>query len=369
MNLPFPIERPTLLLNKVRTFKNIQRMSEKVLRSKVIFRPHFKTHQSAEIGKWFKNFGVRSITVSSLDMAQYFAKNNWNDITVAFPVNILEIKKINELASQVDLGLLVESSEVVQQLGQKLQHNVNIWIKIDVGAGRTGIFWKKFSEILNIVKEIDNYARMNLSGILTHAGQSYRAKSRTEIEFIYYDQVQLMLKVKEYLSSNGIEKLKISIGDTPCCSIVDNFAEVDEIRPGNFVFYDTMQLQIGSCSEEDIAVAVACPIVAIHENKYEIIVYGGAVHLSKDFIISQDNTPIYGYVATPNSDGWGRILPETYVAGLSQEHGIIKSTPSFIKQVAIGDSLIILPVHSCLTVNQMREYYTIKGKRIKTRLS
>jgi len=33
---------------------------------------------------------------------------------------------------------------------------------------------------------------------------------------------------------------------------------VDEIRPGNFVFYDLMQYRIGSCSVGQIAVAMAC---------------------------------------------------------------------------------------------------------------
>jgi D-serine deaminase-like pyridoxal phosphate-dependent protein len=61
------------------------------------FRPHFKTHQSLELGNWFKDYGVTQITVSSLEMAEYFA-TQWNDITVAFPVNVLEINRINSLA-------------------------------------------------------------------------------------------------------------------------------------------------------------------------------------------------------------------------------------------------------------------------------
>ena len=36
---------------------------------KLSFRPHFKTHQSAEIGSWFRDFGVTRITVSSRESA------------------------------------------------------------------------------------------------------------------------------------------------------------------------------------------------------------------------------------------------------------------------------------------------------------
>jgi len=31
-------------------------------------------------------------------MAEYFARHSWNDITIAFPVNILEIANINRRA-------------------------------------------------------------------------------------------------------------------------------------------------------------------------------------------------------------------------------------------------------------------------------
>ena len=37
---------------------NIQAMAEKARRNKLIFRPHFKTHQSTTVGAWFKEAGV-----------------------------------------------------------------------------------------------------------------------------------------------------------------------------------------------------------------------------------------------------------------------------------------------------------------------
>ena len=66
------IIKPTLLLNQERALRNIERMAQKAKQSGVCFRPHFKTHQSAVIGEWFKAFGINKITVSSIDMAEYF---------------------------------------------------------------------------------------------------------------------------------------------------------------------------------------------------------------------------------------------------------------------------------------------------------
>ena len=86
----------------------------------VTFRPHFKTHQSAEIGEWFRAAGVTAITVSSVDMALYFARHGWNDITIAFPANLRQQRDLAELARQIHLGLLVESVETVQHLASML---------------------------------------------------------------------------------------------------------------------------------------------------------------------------------------------------------------------------------------------------------
>ena len=191
------------------------------------------------------------------------------------------------------------------------------------------------------------------------------------------DTVSSMKVVQGQLGAEGFSGLELSIGDTPSCSVVKNFSDVDEIRPGNFVFYDIMQLNIGSCSEEDIAVAVACPVVAKHQDRCEIFIYGGAVHLSKEYItksISEDDEiKIYGYIVQPvlshneelEQHGWGAIVDNTYVSRLSQEHGIVKTDDTFFNQVHIGDVLIVLPVHSCLTANLLRKYLTLDGKVIK----
>ena len=102
-------------------------------------------------------------------------------------------------------------------------------------------------------------------------------------------------------------------------------------------------------------------MVSKHPERNQIIVYGGAVHHSKEFIIEGDKK-IFGYVARLEPDGWGPQLENVYVSGLSQEHGIITSDDDrFIDQTKIGDVLAILPIHSCLTVNLMREYLSQDG--------
>ena len=82
-----------------------------------------KRHQSAEVGEWFREKGVSRITVSSVEMAEYFAQHGWQDITIAFSVNIRQMNRIRQLAQTIRLGVLVENAEAVESLSHLKMSN------------------------------------------------------------------------------------------------------------------------------------------------------------------------------------------------------------------------------------------------------
>jgi D-serine deaminase-like pyridoxal phosphate-dependent protein len=350
------IRRPTLLIDRTICERNIKTMVRKSDNSHVRLRPHFKTHQSAEVGEWFRAAGVSAITVSSVSMAQYFAEHGWTDITIAFPVNLRELDEINALAGQVRLGLLVESSKAAQSLVDALQYPVDIWLEVSTGYHRTGVPWDAHQEAEAIAGIIKRKSDFKLRGLLTHAGHTYGARDPETIGRIYHETVARLADLRNYLVAQGLAELELSIGDTPACSVIDDFNGVDEIRPGNFVYYDVMQTHIGSCSIDDIGVAVACPVVSKHEYdaQPQITVYGGAVHLSKDSSIDEQGRIVFGLIGFLNDNGWKVITDGTYIKSLSQEHGVIHASKAVYDRVEIGDVLAILPAHSCLTVDILR---------------
>ena len=359
------IEKPTLLINETVARRNIQRIAEKVRAQQIRFRPHFKTHQSDQIGEWFRAEGVTAITTSSVDMAIYFAGHGWDDITIAFPANLRQSLIIADLAQQIRLGLLVESVETVEALAQAVDAPVDIWIKTDVGAHRTGLAWDDFETAARVAGAVNCVPHFRLRGLLTHAGHTYTARGREEVCRRSADSTGRINQLRDRLHEKGLGPLEVSIGDTPAASICDDLGAVDEIRPGNFVFYDAQQVQIGSCDWSDVAVALACPVVARHPERGEVVVYGGAVHLSKDFV-SADDQRHFGLVCLPTNEGWSAPLPGAYVSALSQEHGMLHLPADSLAQVKIGDLLCILPAHSCLTVTLMRNYLSLSNQVITT---
>lgn len=357
------IEKPTLLLDRTRVLANIHRMVDKANRGGVRLRPHFKTHQSAIIGEWFREQGVSAITVSSVDMADYFARHNWQDITIAFPVNLRQTQAINNLARQVRLNLLFESAGVVAKLDTYLKAKVGAWLKIDTGYQRSGIDWNNLNLIGEVVTAIQGSRWLEFQGLLTHAGHTYTTASPEEVINIYQDTESRLRRVQHYLRGEGVNAA-ISVGDTPGCSLATDLGAVDEIRPGNFVFFDLSQLEIGSCRERDIAVALACPIVAKHPERKQLVIYGGAVHLSKESLRDKQGSAYFGRVSLLSEDGWSLFSQASRVVSLSQEHGLITADTEIFDSVAVGDVVAIIPVHSCLTANLMGRYLSLDGEQI-----
>jgi D-serine deaminase-like pyridoxal phosphate-dependent protein len=359
------IDRPTLLLDTTRAQRNITRMAAKAQRHRLRFRPHFKTHQSASIGAWFRAVGVQAITVSSVAMARYFADHGWDDITIAFPVNVREMAAINALAARLRLHLLVENLAAVDLLAAQLTAPVAIWIEIDAGYRRSGVAWDNSATLVALAERITACERMALQGLLTHDGGTYAARTHTAIANACATTVTRLNHARNLLAGHGFLKLEVSIGDTPACSVLEDFGLVDEIRPGNFVFYDWMQVEIGACTWEDIATIVACPVVALHPERNDVILYGGAVHLSKESLQRADGTPSFGAVVFLEDGGWSAPLPGAWVRSISQEHGIVHADdPTFAElasHIQVGDLLGIVPVHSCLTADLLKQYLTLEG--------
>ncbi len=358
------IIRPTLVVDKKICLRNIERMAKKVAENKMRFRPHFKTHQSAKIGEWFKLFGLEQITVSSVKMAEYFASNGWKDITIAFPVNILEINNINRLAADIKIQVVVENTEAAGFLAEKTIHPMGVWIKIDTGNNRTGIDPANTNYISLITGKISKNSKLRFLGFLSHTGHTYSANSTDEIFSRHFDAL-LKLKSLKQQYKRSFPDVEISLGDTPSATLCTIFNGVDELRPGNFVFYDLMQQNLGVCSFDDIAVKMVCPVVSKHIIRNEVVIHGGAVHFSKDEIVNIDGKNMFGRIIIQENGKKMMLDQMNYLSRLSQEHGILKVAHNQFEKFSVGDLVEIIPVHSCLTANLMGRYLTDEGEWIE----
>lgn len=349
--------RPQIILDETRCKRNINRMALKANQKNLQLRPHFKTHQSLEIGRWFRDAGVKSITVSSVDMASYFASDGWNDITIAFPFYPGQISALKMLESTASLHLFINNKNQLSVLSENLHKPYHVIIEIDPGFGRSGVHYRNQTQIDEIINECERNSLATFEGFYVHDGRTYQSRGKKDI----IDHIQPVIKVLSTLKDNYVSSRCI-MGDTPSCSVLEDFESIDVITPGNFVFYDWMQVLIGSCTIDDVALFCQVPIAQRHENGKKAIIHGGAAHLSKDSIT--DNGELCFGQAVKYSKNEIHIIKDLFINSLSQEHGTAVGDFNEIK----SNSLLICPIHSCLTANLHSHYMTTTGNIIEKRI-
>lgn len=356
------IKTPSLLLNIARVRRNAARMSDVAKRNNVRLRPHIKTHKCVEVGKIQTDGHGGAITVSTLAEARAFAKHGFNDITYAVPIERGKFEDaIETLKSGVKLNLLTDDAATVKALDEasgKDGVKFDVFLKIDCGTHRVGVE-PETDEAIQIPRLISDSKNLTFAGILTHAGHSYDVETKEQILEVARQERDVMAALAQKLRSYGIEVPTVSVGSTPTMSTVDHLSGVDEIRPGNYIFFDNFQATLGSCSFEDTALTVLTAVM--HKGKDKLVVDAGAIALSKD----------RGPFALDPSCGYGRVLDlqgnETgmCVTGMSQEHGEIDARDSgYFDRLKVGDRVRILANHSCLTAAQHSHYNVMENGEI-----
>jgi D-serine deaminase-like pyridoxal phosphate-dependent protein len=362
---------PSLILDRTRLARNVERMQARARELGVTLRPHLKTAKSArvaELASGNSKGGKGPITVSTLAEATYFAKHRFQDITYAVPIVPAKLDTVARLMAEgVDLKLITDNETVARTIagrGKALGVSFRVLVKIDCGLGRAGIAPE--SEALLPIAAALNQPGASLAGVLTHAGHSYNAHSIEEIKAIAEEERLAVVKAAERLRRTGHPCEIVSVGSTPTAIHAERLEGVTEMRPGNFAFFDLFQLGIESCTVEDIAVSVLASVDGHHRERNHLLIDAGGLALSKDTGANKNQPGTgYGLVCLPG----GKVpLPGLAVLDVHQEHGLIGHAKGLdamnklpFERFPIGSRLRVLPNHVCMTAAAYDRYYVTDG--------
>jgi D-serine deaminase-like pyridoxal phosphate-dependent protein len=352
------VTTPAFLVDRSIVEQNCVRMRTRALSSGVAFRPHVKTHKTIEIGRMQHGGATGPITVSTMAEAGFFANAGFRDITYAVPIAPEKLPRAAALASRIDrLNILVDSQAALRAVEEfHAAHGVvfDVFLKVDCGYHRAGVD-PNDPDSARLAVAISHSPAVHFQGLLTHAGHSYNATSIEEVRRIAAEEIESLTRFRALIAGE-VGDVARSIGSTPTTSVVDRFVDTDEVRPGNYVFFDAFQATLGSCLRDDIAVSVLATVVGSYPERGEAIIDAGALALSKD--VGPDHLdPNFGYGIV--CDLALHPLPARLVS-LSQEHGKLRmSAPP-----PVGTRLRVIPNHSCLTAAMYDRYHVIEGDAI-----
>ena len=359
------LRTPAALVDLEVVERNTSRMSARAAKLGTRLRPHVKTHKTLEGARLQVRGHFGGITVSTLAEAEFFARGGFTDITYAVPISPAKLAEAAALARRLErFGILLDDADVAdaaEACARASGVRLSVFLKVDCGAHRAGVD-PDLDASVALAGRLAGSPGLELRGILTHAGQSYRCRSREEIAAVAAHERYVMTAFAARLRGVGIAVGDVSVGSTPTLSVAEDLTGVTEVRPGNYVFFDATQVAIGSCVLRDVAFSVLARVIGRYPSRRELVVDAGALALSKDpGPVHVD--PACGFGIVLDLDG--APVDGMRVASLSQEHGVLRYARDLAPgELPVGSALRIVPNHSCLAAALFDRYHVTAGREV-----
>ncbi|MBO6574774.1 MAG: alanine racemase [Rhodothermales bacterium] len=366
---------PSVLIEKARLEANIAAMQTMADAQEVALRPHTKTHKSVRIARLQREAGARGLTVAKVGEAETLVEHGFTDIRLAYPI-IGEDKlgRVQRLMNQARITFCVDTlrgARLASNWFGALDRPAEVLLEVDVGYGRCGLRWDD-PDSVDVAREIASMPGVKVIGILTHAGHSYNGPDGDEtaeqaLRRVSREERDHMLAFASALGHAGLAdpaSFEISVGSTPSMRYFENAERdgfrVTEIRPGNYVFHDAIQVALGVAEWAQCALTVHTTVISKHRND------DGSERVFLDAgkkVITSDRVPSTGLHGTLLYNP--RVmepLPHARLHGLSEEHGWVSVSGGATLEV--GDQVRVVPAHSCVVANMLDEVVLVDGDHV-----
>jgi D-serine deaminase-like pyridoxal phosphate-dependent protein len=349
------IDTPAAIVDLDRLEANIGRMAQFTAQHGVALRPHAKSHKSAAIAARQRAAGATGLTVAKLDEAEAFLDAGFADLFIANEVvGARKWARLVALAQRGSIAVGVDNLEVARGLAETARQagtSVDVMIEVDSGLRRAGVLAGEAT--LALAEPLAALTGLYLRGIFTHAGHAYGAASPAEVARIGRAEGETLVATAELLRAHGIACPVVSVGSTPTALSAGAVPGVTELRSGNYVFYDRMQVALGSASPGDCALTVLATVSSCPAADRAVVDTG-----SKTLALDR------GAHGIESMAGYGEDLETGYILDhLSEEHGVIavhagQSAPR------VGQRLRVLPNHACTVANLAECLLGVRGDRV-----
>jgi D-serine deaminase-like pyridoxal phosphate-dependent protein len=345
------IETPAVVVDLDVLERNIQTMAARAKEAGVQLRPHAKTHKIPEVGRMQLAAGAPGLTLAKTGEAEVFAAAGFTDLFLAYPiVGQAKGKRLLSLCDRARLRVGADSVEGARSLSKVFEaaaRRLAVLLKVDCGLHRVGVLPHEALEVAGRIAELPG---IDLVGVFTHAGQAYLEDTPEGVARVGQSEGNVLVGVAEELRRAGLPIREVSVGSTPTAAHAMRIAGVTECRPGNYVYNDASQVNLGTCLLSDCAMTILATVISVPTPERAVL-DAGSKTLSSD--------PL-----RPRAGGHGFLLQHaSRVARLSEEHGVVEVAAG--DSFRVGERVAILPNHACVVSNLHDRIYAVRAGRVE----
>jgi len=363
------LRTPCVLVEQSRVERNVERMQEAASARGLRLRPHAKTHKSPSLARLQIARGAVGICCAKLGEAEVFAEAGIEDIRIPYPLNPVNADRLIPLLDRVSLSFIVDHPAVARGWSdamRRAERDVDVLVKVDVGFHRCGID-PEAAGAAGFVAAVAALPGLRFKGLLSHAGHAYGALSADEVAAIASAEARVMTALAGRVRDLGVPVEEISVGATPTARFSAKEEGITELRPGNYIYHDRMQVALGAAAWDDCALTVLARVVTTHPPD-RVILDCGSKTLTTDQLKGPGNPMGYGVVLT----ALDAAAPDEslLIERLSEEHATVRVQTPRPSDTALqpGDLVRVLPNHSCVVSNLVDQVWLVAGDEVVDRL-
>jgi len=316
------------------------------------WRPHIKTAKLAFVMRRFVEQGIKNFKCSTTLELATVCETGAADVLVAYPLTGAGARRVRDIAEAfpaIRVSALVESKE---QITSWAESRVGLFIDVNPGMNRTGIEQDHTDEIIELARAIRSLGQQ-FRGLHYYDGHlaKYEMAERESLAHRGYDR---LMEIIEALNRAGIRVDEVITAGTPafpCTISYAGFSDAEFIHrasPGTVVYGDCTSL---AQLPDEFGYRPAAVVVST-------VVSRPAPHL---ITCDAGHKTVSADSGVPTCRALGH--PELSPSRPSEEHLPIEVSQS-ANILAIGETLYLVPMHICPTVNNFDHALIVKGGKI-----
>ena len=384
----FPeVATPAVLLDRPRLERNLSAAQARATGAAVQLRPHVKTHRSVEIAQRQLAAGASGITCAKPSEAQVFVDAGFEDVRVAYPVaGAHHLDRLIDLSRRARISFCVDSIESARLVSVAFCDaglRAQVLTKIDCGYGRAGWRWDD-AELADAARALRDLQGLQVVGVLTHAGQAYQpgdagvstAETLMQHAIDERDRTEQAATLVGDVLGSGPDSLEVSVGSTPTFWSFEPGSEmpgqrpaqrVTELRPGNYVFHDLTQVDLGACDLDHCALSVLATVVSVRRRGGSPGRIHALIDAGKKTFTSDQRVAQQGFGLVLDQQSWeqtGRLAGRSdwRLHTLSEEHGWLDLPAD--ADLRVGDRVRVVMNHACVVASTQAQLVETNGHQV-----
>ncbi|HSW45915.1 MAG TPA: DSD1 family PLP-dependent enzyme [Phycisphaerae bacterium] len=339
------LDTPALCLDADVFEANLKRMADFFRGRPARLRPHFKNNKCVQIAKRQLAAGACvGITCAKLGEAEVLSAAGCEDILIANQIiGSTKIERLVDLARRTPtLRIAVDDADNISAIAEAAGRagiTIGLLVEVDIGMNRCGV--SPGEPAVQLARQIGSMKGVRFDGLQAYEGHLVAVANRDERGRRVREDMAKAIDTRRLIETAGIEVPIISGGSTSTYDVTGSINGVTEVQAGTYPTMDHMYVEL--TPEFQIALSILSRVISRPKPGVAVLDVGlkGAGH---EF-------------GPPKVKG---MLDAPIPAHLSEEHCTIENSPDW----KVGQSVELIPSHSCTTCNLYRRIHVHQHGRV-----